>query len=139
MPDAAEDRKVRPHRMIITGRVLWPAKRSADPGPPPLVRQKGKWHICYVFQVPQEVAANRDTVVCLRARCDQSVSSRGHGQEESWHFVNRELVVDYKCGSPLQENEVGLLVPSGWWLANLVKSFPVPCSAFYIDRAQFEG
>lgn len=139
MPDAAEDRKVRPHRMIITGRVLWPAKRSAGTGPPPLVHQKGKWHIGYVFQVPQGVAANRDTVIRLRAMCDQSVSSRRRGPVESWHLVNREMVVDYKCGSPLQENEVGLLVSSGWWLANLVKGFPVPCSAFYIDRAQFEG
>ena len=136
-PEVPEHRKVRPHRMIVTGRVLWPAKGFVSTGPPPLVHVKGRWHIAYVFQLPLELAANRDTVIRLRAGSDQRVCSLTRGPVESWHLVNAGLVESYKCGAKLQSNEVALLVSCSWWLTNLLKGFKVPCSAFFIDRAQF--
>ncbi len=49
------------------------------------------------------------------------------------------MIQGYKCGSPLQVDEVALLVETRWWGMNLLKGSKVPCSAFNIDRAQFGG
>jgi hypothetical protein len=114
--DVPEDRKIRPHRMIVTGEVSWPVKRFTGSGPPPLVPINGMWHIAYVFQVPLEVAANRDIVVHLRPGCDQPVSWPASEPVERWHFVNAEMVHGYKCGSRLQSDRPravrGALVPA---------------------------
>ncbi len=138
MPNVPEDRRIRPHRMIVTGEVSWCKKRHSGTGPRPLEKERGKWHIILVFEVPPKVAADREIVCNLRAGCDQPLSwSRPPFSE--WHLVNAEMVHGYKCGSRLQNNEVALLVSRGWWSVNLLKGFRVPCSAYYLDSAQFRG
>jgi len=130
--DTAKGRKIRPHRMIVTGEVLWLKKHHKGTEPRPLVKEPGKWHIVYVFQVPHELAADREIIFRLRARCDHPVSWPADPLC-GWHFVNTEMVHGYKCGPRLQNNEVALLVQTRWWIANLVTGFRVPRSAFYIE------
>lgn len=122
-PEVPEDRKVRPHRRIITG----PFRRCTD-------RSRRPGHHAYVFKVPEGVAADDEAIERLRAQCDKDIQSTPPLNQ--WGFVSCKMVRYYICGRRLEVGEVGLLVPWRWYCRN--RWDVLPC-VFYIDRAQFGG
>lgn len=95
-------------------------------------------HVAYVFRVPLSTAQDQKKVMALRAGCDQRVYSRRRGPVECWKCVNTTMVSGYKRGDRLREDEIALVIPTGWRLCNCLKfSCGVPRDAFYIAPAQF--
>jgi len=123
-PSGGPDQVLRPWREICVREVQRPGekKQRCWPG-----------HVAYVFKLDRHVAQDEKAVKALRARCDRRAHSWRRGPVECWSFVNKDWVAGYKRGEPLREEEVALLIPTGWRFFNRLKIIcKVPRGAFYI-------